>query len=42
MCPNCVNSKMLESDWFLAVHIYVRFNLFNYQELVIGQVKPDS
>ena len=49
---NCVNNKMLEYDWFLTAHIYslillcnsktVRFDLFDYQQLVIGQVKSDS
>ena len=43
---------MLEYDWFLAAHIYglillcnsktVRFDLSDYQKLVIGQVKSDS
>ena len=49
---NCVNNKMLEYDWFLTAHIYslillcnsktVRFDLSDYQKLVIGQVKSDS
>ena len=48
----CVNNKMLEYDWFLTAHIYglillcnsktVRFDLSDYQKLVIGQVKSDS
>ena len=43
---------MLEYDWFLTAHIYslillcnsktVRFDLSDYQKLVIGQVKSDS
>ena len=51
-CCNCVNNKMLEYDWFLTAHIYslillcnsktVRFDLSDYQKLVIGQVKSDS
>ena len=49
---NCVNNKMLEYDWFLTAHIYglillcnsktVRFDLSDYQKLVIGQVKSGS
>ena len=43
---------MLESDWFSTPHIYcliwlvqhqtVRFDLSDYWQLVIGQVKSDS
>ena len=45
---------MLESDWFLTAHIYslillpncnsktVRFDVSDYQERVIGQVKSYS
>ena len=49
---NCVNNKMLVYDWFLTAHIYsfillynfktVRFDLYDYQKLVIGQVKSYS
>ena len=49
---NCGNNKMLESDWFLTALIYcliwlvqhqtVRFELSDYQQIVIGQVKSDS
>ena len=47
--PNCVNNKMFESDWFLTAYIYsfillqnfFQFDLSDFQERVIGQVKSD-
>ena len=32
---NCVNNKMLESDWFLAAHIYnLIITIFKFSNLV--------
>ena len=38
--PNCVSNKMFESLLFYSKNF--RFDLSDYQELVIEQVKSDS